>query len=130
MMRLSRLFSAAIALACLVFLLLQARVDAAVSGAASFSAQNAVGQTAAVDVGVASVHAIQLVVTGSPAGCTYRLQGSNDGTNWFDISASDITCTSSAVSFEANKPARFVRGDLKTLTGGSSPTVTLHYAGK
>ena len=103
---------------------------AAVAGVNSFTAQTAVGQTAGFDVGTASVHSIQLVVTGAPTACTYRLQGSNDGTTWYHISAADITCTSSIVSFESNKPARFVRGDLKTLTGGASPTVTLHYAGK
>lgn len=93
--------------------------------------QTATGQTAAISMrGIAISHSIGLVVTGSPTGCTYRLQGSRDGTNWFNISATDITCTSTTASYEANKPWPQVRGNLLTLSGGTSPTVTLHYAGK
>ena len=97
------------------------------------TAQTATGQTAAISVsnkGILTSHTIGLVVTGGPSGCTYRLQGSRDGTNWFNISAADITCTSSTVAYEANKPFPRVRGNLLTLTGGTAPTVTLHYVGK
>lgn len=96
-----------------------------------FAAQNATGQTAALLINaIATNHSIGLVTTGAPSGCTYRLQGSRDGTNWFNISASDITCTSTVLSNEASKPFPRVRGNLLTLTGGTAPTVTLHYVGK
>ena len=96
-----------------------------------FAAQSGTGQTATFDPKVVpGNHSIQLVVTGSPTGCTYRLQGSNDGTNWYNISAADITCTSTTQAYEQNKPARLLRGNLLTLSGGSSPTVTLIYAGQ
>lgn len=97
----------------------------------SFTAQTGTGATTSLSapMSVLTNHSIQLVVTGGPATCTYRLQGSNDGgTTWFNISASDITCTSSTQSYETSKPARAVRGNLLTLTGGTSPTITLHYA--
>jgi hypothetical protein len=95
----------------------------------SFTAQTATGQTASL-LSNSALHSIHLVVTGGPATCTYRLQGSNNNTTWFDLSASDITCTSSIASYEATKPAVYVRGDLKTLTGGTTPSVTLLYAGR
>lgn len=96
----------------------------------SFTAQTGTGATTALaaPMSVMTHHSIQLVVTGAPSTCTYRLQGSNDNTNWFNISASDITCTSSTQAYETSKPARWVRGNLLTLTGGTSPTITLHYA--
>lgn len=96
----------------------------------TFAAQSATGATVSYDTFNTRVHTAQLVVTGSPLTCTYRLQGSNDATNWYDISGSDITCTSSAVQHVADKPSRYVRGNLLTLTGGTSPTVQLLYSGQ
>lgn len=97
----------------------------------SFIAQTTTGATAALvtDPSVRT-HSIQLIVVGGPSGCTYRLQGSNDGgTTWYNISAADITCTSSINAFEVDKPTARVRGNLLTLTGGTTPSITLHYVG-
>lgn len=98
----------------------------------TFTAQTAVGATATSGLmrGIPIAHTAELVVTGAPTGCTYRLQGSRDGVTWFNISAADITCTSSTVAFENGKPAVSVRGNLLTLTGGTTPSVTLKYIGK
>lgn len=97
----------------------------------SFTAQTATGQTTGYTLGGILInHTANLVVTGAPTGCTYRLQGSRDGTNWFNISGTDITCTASAVASYANFPAQYVRGNLLTLTGGTTPSVTLQYIGK
>jgi hypothetical protein len=99
----------------------------------TFTTQTATGATAAGFTqtrGIPVNHTAELIVTGAPATCTYRLQGTRDGTTWFDISASAITCTTTTVAFEANKPAVNVRGNLVTLTGGTSPSVTLKYIGK
>jgi hypothetical protein len=93
-----------------------------------FAAQSRTGQTAFVQVD-AHVHALYLLVTGTPAGCTYRLQGSVDGVNFYNIDASDITCTSSIVTFNVDKPAKYIRGNLLTLSGGTAPTVTPQWAG-
>lgn len=97
-----------------------------------FAAQSVTGATTGTGGlrGTPVNHTIHLVVTGAPTGCTYRLQGSRDGTTWFNISASDITCTTTATAFETNKPTRHVRGNLLTLTGGTAPTVRLHYIGR
>ena len=98
----------------------------------SFTAQTATGQTSSSGQirGVVVNHTIELITTGGPSGCTYRLQGTRDAVTWFNISSADITCTSTTVAFEANKPAVQVRGNLLTLTGGTAPTVTLKYIGR
>ena len=97
----------------------------------AFTAQTAVGQTTGRGMrGIAAQHTIELITTGAPTGCTYRLQGSRDNVTWFNISAADITCTTSTVAFEANKPTAYVRGNLLTLAGGTAPTVTLKYIGR
>lgn len=95
----------------------------------TFAAQNATGQTTGFLASTFN-HAIELIVTGSPSTCTYRLQGSIDNSTWFNISASDITCTSTTVAYEVDKPVVYVRGNLATLSGGTAPTVTLKYAGR
>jgi len=99
----------------------------------TFPAQSGTGATASSGLmrGIAMFHTIELIVTGAPATCTYRLQGTRDAVTWFNVSAADITCTSSIVTFEsAAKPVVQVRGNLLTLTGGTAPTVTLKYIGR
>lgn len=98
----------------------------------TFITQSAVGTTASSGNirGIAIQHTAELIVTGAPATCTYRLQGSRDGVTWFNISAADVVCTATTVAFEANKPTVVVRGNLLTLTGGTAPTVTLKYIGR
>lgn len=98
----------------------------------TFATQSGTGATATSGLmrGVPVAHTAELIVTGGPAACTYRLQGSRDGVTWFNISAADITCTATTVAFENGKPAVTVRGNLLTLSGGTTPTVTLKYIGK
>lgn len=98
----------------------------------TFVTQTAVGATATSGLmrGVPIAHTAELIVTGAPATCTYRLQGSRDGVTWFNLSAADLVCTASTVGFENGKPAVTVRGNLLTLTGGTTPSVTLKYIGK
>lgn len=98
----------------------------------TFTTQSATGATATSGLmrGIPVSHTAELIVTGGPAGCTYRLQGTRDGTTWFNISAADITCTATTVAFETGKPAVSVRGNLLTLSGGTAPTVTLKYIGR
>lgn len=97
----------------------------------AFTAQTTTGATTGYAMrGIATTHTAHVIVTGGPATCTYRIQGSRDGTNWFNISGSDITCTATATQFTTGAPTVYIRGNLLTLTGGTSPTVTLHYIGK
>lgn len=97
----------------------------------TFTTQTAVGATTALTPrGIPTDHTIELIVTGAPATCTYQAQGSRDGTTWFNLSASAITCTSTITAFESNKPVVHVRGNILTLTGGTSPSVTMKYIGR
>jgi hypothetical protein len=74
------------------------------------------------------VHTVQIVLSGSPSGCTINLDGSLDGSHWNDISGSQ-TCTSNIMFHVVSRSVRFVRGDLTALSGGTSPTVTVTYLG-
>lgn len=81
---------------------------------------------------VITKHTIHLRVTGGPATCTYRLEGSLDPDEvtpeWFDLSGT-LTCTTSTMVHIVDRPVMRVRGNLLTLTGGTSPTVQLRYLG-
>lgn len=93
------------------------------------TALSAVGQTAAIPVGVASDHAIQLVVTGGPTTVTFALEGSLDGVTW-TVLAGAINGLTTPYTAVAGKPVSYVRGNLSVLTAGTAPTVTMLYAGR
>lgn len=95
----------------------------------AWAALSATGVTASQPLPYAfSAHTVQVVVTGSPAGCTVNLDGSLDGTHWFDLSGGQ-TCTSSVMFHVVSKPVFYVRGDLTALSGGTAPTVQVSYVG-
>lgn len=97
--------------------------------AASFPALTATGNTQVFAVAqMPWVHTVQINVTGGPATCTAKLQGSLDGVNFFDMNTAQ-TCTSGALFAVANLPVLFIRINLTTFSGGSSPTMTAFYAG-
>jgi hypothetical protein len=76
-----------------------------------------------------SSHTVTVVVTGSPATCTYSLKAASDGATFVDISGPQ-SCTSTVQFSVVNHPEQCVEGYLDTLTGGTSPTVTASYAGQ
>jgi hypothetical protein len=85
----------------------------------TFATQNATGATPGFDVSFTAAywHSISLTVTGAPSACTYKLQGSVDGTIWMDLSPA-VACTSST-AFQAGPAAvNQVRGNLVSLSGG------------
>ncbi len=93
-----------------------------------WTALTATGTTAGFAVPSNSFHTLQAVVTGSPSVCTINLDGSLDGTNWFDISGNQ-TCTSSVMFHVVNRSVTNVRANLTALSGGTAPTVTARYTG-
>jgi len=64
---------------------------------------------------------MQVIVTGSPSECVVDLQGSLDGSNFFGMSS---VLTGSPSCALAAFPILYLRASLRTLSGGSSPTVT------
>jgi hypothetical protein len=98
-----------------------------------FTALTAVTTTPAFQA-LTSWHAYYLLVTGGPSTCKFILQGSMDGANWFNLDGTLVSCASSTYYLvgggSSNFPTVYVRGNLMVLTGGSSPTVQLQYAGR
>jgi len=97
----------------------------------TWTALSATGVTANLAVSGSDVHTLSVVVTGSPGSCTLNLDGSADGTHWFDISkdsnGADQTCTSSFMFHVVNKAVMFVRVNVTALSAGG--TVTPSYVG-
>lgn len=94
----------------------------------SLAAVTSTGAGTAVDFRVpARTVTIQTVVTGSPASVSCTLQGSNDGATWVTVATS--TSTTGDAQYSVDKPFRFFRANLGTLTGGTAPTVTAWVAG-
>lgn len=79
-------------------------------------------------------HSVQIVITGAPTAVTVDLEGSLDGSSWASLashvlSAGELTAAL-ALFHVVDKPVRFVRANLLTLTGGTAPTVTVLYEGE
>lgn len=93
----------------------------------SLAAATATGAgTSSSSFGLLSKHSWHVIVTGSPASVTVNLEGTIDGSNWFTLDSS--TTTTSEMRHVVNKPVTQIRANLATLTGGSSPTVTVTIA--
>lgn len=66
------------------------------------------------------------VVTGAPSAVSVTLQGSLDGVTFQTLATS--TSTTGDQQWQVDKPQRYLRANLATLTGGTSPTVTVRAA--
>jgi len=96
---------------------------------ASFEPQLSEGPTSSVRTNGVASHTLQVVVSGTPDACMFRLEGSNDhGAHWFQLSE-DALCLKSTVIFVPNRPVEMARGVLLTLSGGTAG-VAMHYAGR
>ena len=94
-----------------------------------FAAQSSTGATPSIVARVSpSRHTVQLLLTGGPTGCAYQLEGSLDNSNWENLSGTQ-DCTSVTMFHVVDRPVNYIRGNLTTLSGGSSPTVQFLYAG-
>jgi hypothetical protein len=69
----------------------------------------------------------QINTTGAPSGLSVTLQGSLDGVNWFSIGSAVTSDTLTVINLaNANAgPYAFIRANLTTLTGGTTPSVTV-----
>jgi len=78
-------------------------------------------------------HTVQAVMGGTvvATAVTVDLEGSLDNTNFFTLASHAFTAaeiTAEAAMFHVvDKPIKFTRANLTTLTGGTAPTVTVKY---
>lgn len=84
------------------------------------------GAGTALDLGVARrSFGFQVSHTGDPSAVIVDLEGSIDGSNWFVLGTWDETSINSGdIVFVVDKPVTQIRGNLTTLTGGTTPAVT------
>jgi len=89
---------------------------------ATLSGITSTGPTAAYD-SVSGVidHTWVVIINGTSTGTHCRLQGSLDGTNWFDLD--DYTNSESWMRHVVNKPVRYVRVYVDSLGGADSVDV-------
>lgn len=67
----------------------------------------------------------------APSACTFRVEGSFDGVNWFGLdttSPSTTSCTSSNMESIAYKPVNYLRVNIVTWTSGGG-TIAFHFTG-
>lgn len=80
-----------------------------------------------------SNYTLDVSVSGTaPATCTFRIEGSSDGTNWYglDVTAPATTsCTASFMESIANRPVLYLRVNLTYTQGDSTTKVVFHYTG-
>ena len=72
---------------------------------------------------LASKHTWEIVVSGAPTALQVDLEGSLDATNWYTLDSSTIT--TSEMRHLVNKPVKYIRANLTTLSGGTTPKVTV-----
>jgi hypothetical protein len=69
----------------------------------------------------------------APTACTFRVEGSFDGVNWYGLdttSPASTSCTTSNMESIVYKPVNYLRINLPTYTAGDGTTVvTFHYTG-
>ena len=90
---------------------------------------NALGIVARGNFGLYSHYTWQVLVggTGSLSALTLNLEGSLDGTNWFQLD--QTTNAAGEARHVTGKPVRYVRANVITSTVSSgSPTVTVYFA--
>lgn len=83
---------------------------------------------------VPSIVTIDWSVSGTaPSACTFRVEGSSDGSSWFGLdatapAANTVPCTSSNMIHIADRPVRKVRIYIVSYTAGDATTsVKFHY---
>ena len=69
-------------------------------------------------------HTWNTVLSGSPTTVSVTLEGSLDGVTWFVLDTG--TSTTNEMRHVTNKPVLHLRANVGTLSGGSTPSVTVY----
>ena len=96
------------------------------------NAATGTGASSSVKVSqIPSEHSVQVTITGSPDAVVVALQGSLDDTTFVTLASHTLTAAelsaAAAIFHVVDKPVRYVRANLTTLTNGTDPTVTVKY---
>lgn len=96
-----------------------------------FDQLTAVGNTDALDVRSNINHTFQVVVANKNTSVDYNVQGSVDGTNYFDLESSDVQQTTNGAYYltYANLPLVKVRCSMRAEVGGTAVTLDFTYEG-
>jgi hypothetical protein len=91
-----------------------------------FTNQSTTGVAGTVyDIGfLAAEHTLAYTFTGSPTSVLVIMQGTIDGTNWFNLR--EFVGTSNTMEHIVNRPIRKIRGYLTTLDAGSVTVRSIH----
>jgi hypothetical protein len=100
------------------------------------TALTSAGTTAALDVAVqdvvaATTYGVQVKVATVGTNVVVRIEGSLDGTNFFNLDTGDKTLTANGTYFYnyADRPLKQIRGNLVSISTGT-PTVTFVISAK
>ena len=96
-----------------------------------FTQLTAAGNTESISVKSENHHTFQVVVASINTSVDYNVQGSLDGTNFFDLEASDIQQTANGTYYLTypNMPLQEVRCSFKAEAGGTAVTLDFTYEG-
>lgn len=86
--------------------------------------------TYTVDSETLGLHSVQVNTTGSPTAVTVALEGSLNDDNYVALATHSFSAAEISAGYAmfhvVNKPVKHLRANVTTLTGGSSPTVTVY----
>jgi len=96
-----------------------------------FTQLTAAGDTDALNVSGNTDHTFQFVVAAINTSIDFNAKGSLDGTNYFDLSASDVQKTANGAYYisYSGTPLNFVKGTFAAEAGGTAVTLDIIYQG-
>lgn len=87
-------------------------------------AVNATGATDPIDVSGSLSYTLQATATGAPETAEVSLEGSLDGVGYTILVLLSGLSGDVQVSWAQNKPTKYMRLNVRAITGGTSPTIT------
>lgn len=99
----------------------------------AFTQLTAAGTTASLNVGDLSEHVLQYTVAAINDNVVLRMEGSVDGTNWFNLSSENVDVTvvaNGSNAFVYSGKVNYVRGRFVSESGGTDATVDFSYTGR
>lgn len=99
----------------------------------AFTQLTAAGATASLNVGDLSEHVLQYTVADINDNVVLRMEGSLDGTNFFNLSSENVDVTvvaNETNAFVYDGKVNYIRGRFVSESGGTDATVDFVYTGR